>query len=387
MAKHNSAAAYTTGSQVALAKITTPMDISKAGRRRGLAWFMLAGVLLGNQPVGAMADFIVFPSVTGTQRSVDNPNEHFKKYELLPKIDFFLSAEKGRFRFLGEILTSSDYLADVERLQAGWLVNADNTVWFGRHHSPLGYWNTQFHHGAYLQTAIDRPAISAFDDDGGVLSMHVTGLFLEGQRTLGNGNASLPYSFSTGLGPNLDHKEGLEALDLLHINRGDHKLVTTLRLGYRPDSAAASEAGIFVSYGLIPGDMNDIREIRQSIAGAYTNWEQGAVRVIGEVYAVHNDLKGVIDATSSSGSFISAHVQAEYALNNDWTFYARAENSFSDKNDPYLAHFHAFIRQRNLAGVRFELNKHQALTVELANSKLQDERFNRIDLQWSAVFP
>ena len=113
----------------------------------------------------------------------------------------------------------------------------------------------------------------------------------------------------------------------------------------------------------------------------------GAARIIGELYAIHNTLKGMMDAPSSGG-FISANVQAEYMLSNDWTIYARAENTFGESKDPYLANFHDFISQRNLAGVRFELNEHQALTVEVANSKLQQgERFNRIDLQWSAAFP
>lgn len=386
MIKHILTSPYTTGSQVAVAKLTMLLPARAAPLRHGLIYLLLAGLLIGNPPAPAVADFILFPAVRGTARSIDNPGEHFKRRELLPEVDVFYSADKGRFRFLSEVLLTTEDSVDVERLQAGWLVNPDTTVWFGRHHSPLGYWNTQFHHGAYLQTAISRPAISTFDDHGGVLTTHVTGLSVEGQQPIGAGGAALPYSFSMGLGPTLDHEHGLEALDLLHINRGEHKLVTTFRLGYRPDPGAGSEVGVFINYGLIPSNMHDTDEIRQSIAGAYANWEHGAARIIGELYAIHNTLKGMMDAPSSGG-FISANVQAEYMLSNDWTIYARAENTFGGSKDPYLANFYDFISQRNLAGVRFELDKHQTLTVELANAELQDQRFNQIDLQWSAAFP
>jgi hypothetical protein len=32
---------------------------------------------------------------------------------------------------------------------------------------PLGYWNTQFHHGNYLQSSISRPEVARFDARGG----------------------------------------------------------------------------------------------------------------------------------------------------------------------------------------------------------------------------
>jgi len=379
-------APYTTGSLVAVAKLTGSKLTASLDRLRHAAGFSVAVVLLGSLPVRAMADFILFPAVTGTQRSIDRPTDQLKKYQLLPELDVFYSADRGRFRFLSEFLTSSEEPIDVERLQLGWLTGSETTVWFGRHHSPLGYWNTQFHHGVFMQTAITRPAISTFEDHSGVLPVHVTGLFAEGQHTIND--AAVPYSFSMGLGPNLsaeEGEEGLEPLDLLHIYRGEHKLVTTFRLGYRPDTTAATEAGIFINHGLIPSNLTSAHEIRQNIGGVYANWEQGGVRLIGEIYAVHNTLKGA--DTTSTGGFISGDLQAEYTLVVDWTLYGRMENAFGDDNDPYLANFPDFMRQRNLAGARVELDEHQALKIELANIQIQDERFNQIALQWSAVFP
>ena len=95
---------------------------------------------------------------------------------------------------MAEVFISNDEPLDIERLQAGGLATPETTIWLGRHHSPLDYWSTQFHHGAYLQTAIKRPAISEFDDHGGILPNHLSGLFIEGQHA--QGDAAIGYALS-----------------------------------------------------------------------------------------------------------------------------------------------------------------------------------------------
>jgi hypothetical protein len=32
----------------------------------------------------------------------------------------------------------------------------------GRFHTPIGYWNTAFHHGSWLQTSVARPEMIKF---------------------------------------------------------------------------------------------------------------------------------------------------------------------------------------------------------------------------------
>ncbi|MEO5573193.1 MAG: hypothetical protein ABIR48_01725 [Gammaproteobacteria bacterium] len=346
------------------------------------AWLALAALLLSCMPLRAMADLMLFPAVMWTQRSsIDNPTGDLKEYQLTPQLDIFYSADRGRLRFLGEVITSTEEPIDVERLQIGWLASSDTTLWLGRHHIPLGYWNTQFHHGAYLQNAVTRPAISEFEDDGGILPTHITGLLVEGDVTA---NPALSYVFSLGLGPSLDHGEGLEPVDLLHFSTSDHKLAATLRLSYQPELDTPMDMGIFISHNQIPSNLSGIDEIRQNIAGGYINWEAGALRIISEVYAVHNNLQG---SHSSAGTFLNANLQVEYALGSSWTLYGRTENTFSDDSDPYLAQFPDYMHRHNLAGLRLEIDKQQALKLELGAVQLQNDHFNQLSIEWSAVFP
>lgn len=349
-----------------------------------LAAFMCADLL----PTQVHAEFILFPKVTGLQRYGLNPaadsdgEEMMPAEEMTPAIDLFYSADRGRLRFLAEVFSSTEEPIDVERLQLGWLVNPDTSVWLGRHHSPLGYWNTQFHHGAYLQTAISRPSISEFDDHGGILPTHVTGLFVEGLHNLDT--AGLAYVVSFGAGPMLGEDE-LEALDLLHINSGSYRPSTTLRLAYRPDALAPTEAGLFINYSLIPSDRDTVHYVRQSIAGLFGNWESDALRLIGEFYAVRTTVE---NEAITHGAFSSAHLQAEYAVLSDWTLYGRVERTFGGADDAYLLEFPHFVLDRDMIGVRFELSARQAVNLEFSNAQLHDgDRYNQLSLQWSAALP
>ena len=51
----------------------------------------------------------------------------------------------------------SGYDLQVERTIIRYDYNDYFKMSFGKYHTPIGYWNTAFHHGAWLQTTISRP--------------------------------------------------------------------------------------------------------------------------------------------------------------------------------------------------------------------------------------
>ena len=67
----------------------------------------------------------------------------------------------------------------------------------------LGYWNNAFHHGRWLQITVDRPEILKFEDEGGLLPVHLVGVtghyrpFIDGDQqielvgAIGNGRGSI----------------------------------------------------------------------------------------------------------------------------------------------------------------------------------------------------
>ena len=61
----------------------------------------------------------------------------------------------------------------------------------GRYHTPLGYWNSAFHHGSWLQTTVSRPETVKFGSN--VIPIHFLGLLLEGNLGQTNFNYKLGY--------------------------------------------------------------------------------------------------------------------------------------------------------------------------------------------------
>ncbi len=95
------------------------------------------------------SDLMLFPAVTVSH--LNRPVSGLVQDKLAPEVNLFYSAGRDRWRFLAEFLVR-DTEQEMERLQVGWLANSDLTLWLGRFHSPLGFWNSEHHHGAYLQT-------------------------------------------------------------------------------------------------------------------------------------------------------------------------------------------------------------------------------------------
>jgi hypothetical protein len=332
------------------------------------------------QPSRAESDtqFLLFPYVQASYLSgladdsdLDNNDNDFG-------LNLFAAVEVGRFHFLGEALLAKEE-QEIERLQLGWRIG-DSKAWLGRFHNPIGYWNTQYHHGAFLQTSITRPAIAEFEDDGGVLPMHLAGLLIEGVKE--HNESGLGYALAIATGPELS--EHLEPLDVLSPGSGSQGLALTFNIYRQPAAYGPNQYGLFANYTEIPAADRGIDEIRQTIAGGYWNWESDPWRLIGSAFYVRNRLDE--PNANQTDDFVAAYFQAERVLNDNWSVFGRAEKTFASDNDPYLALFPDHTRERILAGLRFHIGRRHALTLEVSGNREQEDHYRKVILQWAAMF-
>jgi hypothetical protein len=126
-------------------------------------------------------------------------------------LDLFMTARlSDKVTTLGEILfisqSDNSIGVDIERLLLQYRHNDYFTVGIGRFHSSIGYYNTAYHQGAWFQTAIDRPFMYAFDDEGGFLPLQEVGVTASGQ--IPSGKLGLSYVAEAGNGR--DHLLGGE---------------------------------------------------------------------------------------------------------------------------------------------------------------------------------
>ena len=311
--------------------------------------------------------------------------------EFVPAIDIFYTHDFEKTRFLAEFLKSSQE-ADLERLQFGWHILPGKTIWVGRFHNPISFWNTQMHHGDFLQTSLSRPTVANYEDELGPLPTHISGVLFESTRTVGD--SEIDYMADLGVGPSfIDTK--LEPLDLLNpVNPG--KVAGSFRLGFHPEVGNPNQFGAALGYAKIPftnaltDPVNNVlvNEVQQTVLSTYLNYEHGKFHLIGELFVFDDLVSGA--ASSSRYTSASAYLQPEYKPGESGrtTLYARVESTPNAAEDGYLSLYKEFSPHQLFAGVRYDITARQAIKVETGRTERQDGlKFNSISAQWSMVLP
>lgn len=343
--------------------------------------FLLVG-LTESAGADTSGDFLLFPGLEWRNDSNADPPGFATDDEWFGSLDLFATADVGQFRFLGEwFLTENSQ--EIQRLQFGWRFDADDSLWLGRFHTPIGYWNTAYHHGTYLQTSVSRPGIAEFEGGDGPLPTHFTGLLWEGSASTDDG--ALHYSLGLGAGPVLDSK--LDPFDVANPDdhHHDHETGAVVNVNWRPAPHGRNQVGAFAGRTEISDSAEVFGHTEQTLYGVYGNWHRDRLRLLGAWFHVSNSFEGI---GAPDEDFSAAYLQGEYGFGARTTAYGRIETTNGARADArYLGRFEAFITERTLAGLRYELTDRQALTVELATRESFEAEADRVTVQWSAYFP
>lgn len=297
-----------------------------------------------------------------------------------------------QFRVFGEYFISSEE-HDLERFQIGYEVVPDTVVWLGRFHQPASAWDTEHHHGRYLQTAITRPSIENWEDEDGLIPQHITGALVESSWPI-HANVGIQFAAGAGIGPALTSDDN-EPFDLVSSNPGRHGASFMARLGFMPDYAGTSSAGLLFGHDQLFASRQVAASALQSnhavltIVGAYANWTLDEWSIIGTCYYV-----GVgLDRPTSDESFASAYLQVERHLPHQLTAFARVEDSPGMRRSRYVNQKYGHSTdidiaiRRQAGGLRWDFASTQALTIEIGHEIALTQRGNEVRLQWSAVVP
>lgn len=295
-----------------------------------------------------------------------------------------LTYGRGPFRVLSEAVISDEEI-EVERLQFGLELEPGTVIWAGRVHQPSSYWNTEFHHGQYLQNSITRPAIEAWEDDGGVLTQHVAGVLLETERGLANGT-TLRVATSAGYAPAFE-RANLNPFDVVRWNNGARHPAFALRIDVLPDGIGEQAFGIMSGFSGLQArgaGIDNLDHVDQTTIGVYGDVHVGESRWLGSLYRIRNrfDFGQQLIAEHATSWFL----HGEYRLNEDWMGYVRHESTLGTDGSRYFANFPGFINERSVVGARFESGSNHAISIETGGAKSGQDRFMELRLQWSAVF-
>jgi hypothetical protein len=295
----------------------------------------------------------------------------------LGQLDLHLASPLSRkVSYFGEITFNArptEYTLEVERSIIRYDYNDFFKISFGRYHTPIGYWNTAFHHGAWLETTIARPDMVKIG--GTFIPVHFVGFLAEGN--IPSGGLGLGYSLGVGNG------------------RGD--------IIFRPGDAGDNNnnrawvANLFVRpakfYGLQIGasgyrdkiTLADGRNFREWIASAHLVWTKEHPELLAEFANVNHEL--IMTGQSSNNQ--AFYVQLGYRL--PWFErtvkpYYRFEYTHVPPSEQLFTNTMDLVG--SIAGIRYDITNYASFKAEYRNSRRQpgDPRVNGLFFQTCFTF-
>ncbi len=253
----------------------------------------------------------------------------------------------------------SEYSMEVERLIVKYDFSDLLKVSGGRYHTPIGYWNSAFHHGSWLQTTTSRPEMIRFGSK--IVPIHFVGVLVEG--TLPRNALGLSYHAGFGNGRHANVARSGDAGDI----NGDKAWMVQLRAA--PNKYFGLEMGLGIYNDEIsPGDRPDIKE---NTISAYAAWTRESPEIIFEY--LHSEHEQLTDS-SISGNVDAWYAQLAYRLKGDlsqWKPYARFEKSDVDSTDPLLFD-QGLDFDASVFGVRWDFNAYGAVKAEYRNEEFDN---------------
>jgi hypothetical protein len=252
---------------------------------------------------------------------------------------------------------SSDYKVDLERSIIKFEHSDRFKISFGKYHTPINWWNTQFHHGQWLQTTVSRPEMVRFGGD--YIPVHFVGGLVEGQAP--GGGITWGYQFGVGNGRS----------DIIS-RAGDGGDVNDSRawlVGFtlRPDKAYPLQFG--ASYYRDDLTLGDDTEHEEGITAVHAVWTKEDPELIAEWAKVdHEDQQTGLEHDHDAwyGQF-AWRIPKGHAR---WKPYVRYERISVDRSDPVFS----ALRDRRgaLVGVRYDLKDFVAIKIEYRHQRTDD---------------
>ena len=288
-----------------------------------------------------------------------------------------LTASLGdSLNIFGEFSASArdtEYVTNVERLVIKYDFSDRYKLSTGRYHTPIGYWNSSFHHGAWLQTTVSRPEVAKFGSK--LLPVHFVGVMLEG--SLPAGRLGLDYKVGMGNGR---HTNIAAAGDTGDINSDKAWVV---QLNSKPKRFYGLNLGVGLYNDQIP--LDDGTDVKESTVSVYGVWTKESPEVIVEyLHSTHE----LLTDSSVNGDVNTFYAQFAYRLSGkyrNWKPYARFEHIDVDDSDPLLG-AEQLNYEGGILGIRWDFNPYAALKAEYRNEEFDDAgRENNFRLQVSFV--
>jgi len=170
---------------------------------------------------------------------------------------------------------------DLERVLLKYDYNDHLRMSFGRYHTGIGYYNTAFHSGSWLQTTADRPLIMEFANDGGVLPTQAVGLSVTG--SIPSGRLGLNYIAEYGSSDTI--RPAITNTNIEDENNGNH---INVGLFARPDSIPGLQIGGSIYHDRIIDTEANAVKLGQTIINGHIVYTAHGVEFLNEGFLIRH---------------------------------------------------------------------------------------------------
>ncbi|MBI5746055.1 MAG: hypothetical protein HZA13_03525 [Nitrospirae bacterium] len=305
-------------------------------------------------------------------------------------LDLYVAHNMDKIDALVELVIEGGSIVDLERMILRYSFSDALQINMGRFHTPMGFWNTSFHHGVQLQTTINRPEFLLFEDDGGILPVHTVGLYLSGRTR--RDPLIAEYGVMVGNGPRVTSED--EESNLISPNNVTDNtmgksvafnvtlsspLVEGLKLGAQGHIARIESDSSFV-----PVNGISAVDVDQTIIGASIIYSTGNIDLMGEYFSIKDK-----DNIGSAGSNTSNAYYGliSYTIADRWIPYLLHENmSVKSDKDPYFIALGSTDVRKTTLGLRYNLSYRSSLKAEWRDVDRADGKWNEYGFQWAIAF-
>lgn len=264
----------------------------------------------------------------------------------------------------------------LERLELNYRPNSYFNISAGGLRPAIGYYSTAFLRGSWLQTAVSRPRLFDFEEDGGILPLHIVGVSVSGR--IPSGFLGLHYVAETGNGETF----GLTGSPT--IGEAGHK-VTNFAIFSRPAERNGIGIGVSAYHDYFYPAVN-LADMSRTIFAAHVVYHHGRIEFLNEgILARYRGRVG----SGSDGRISGFYSQLGVLLGSRLTPYARLEHLYADSAGYFNSYLQNSLTWRTaaVAGFRYDINDFAAFKLEAGHeSDFTDGPFYRLGAQLAFRF-
>jgi hypothetical protein len=223
---------------------------------------------------------------------------------------------------------------------------------FGRYHTPISYWNTEFHHGLWLQTTAERPEMIEFG--GSFIPIHFVGALAEGAFSAGGLNLNYNVGIGNGRSSVLSRSGDWGA------DNDKKAWLTTVFI--KPDKLYGLQLGGSLYRDKI--DAIGIPEAYEWIESAHVVWTKESPEFIAEFFNVSHQQPGSNVVTNNQAWY--AQVAYRLPMAERWKPYYRYEYIHTPFSDVIFRGLNLGLSGSTL-GVRYDISSFAAFKFEWRN--------------------